>query len=328
MSDCKCTRPLMIAASVGTSRPLSLNGDARPRPPRQHLRRASGEDDVYAVLSKRRHRVFSPRRARAPAPLQLHAQADVRDLHVPGAVHEQVLRLEIVVRDAPGRLRGVVQPRDALRDGRENVHPTRRRHRLAVPRDVLAQRLRAQLERDEQMRGRDPPAVEKRHARGLVQRGEELHLALDELEKFATLVPWRPRDALHRDGVPRPRRVLDVASEHVRAAAADADDFLFVVYDRVADAAPGRGRGGVVAPGAAAAAVTVAVAVAAAAGDGDLLPGAALVRHRLRPRGRGLVRVRAAATVASLRVLTGEPAEPARGAHAALVQLHGVVVPV
>ena len=75
--------------------------------------------------------------------------------------------------------------------------------------------------------------------------------------------------------------------------------------------------------------VTVAVAVAAPpAGDGDLLPGAALVRHRLRPRGRGLVRVRAAATVASLRVLTGEPAEPARGAHAALVQLHGVVVPV
>ena len=80
--------------------------------------------------------------------------------------------------------------------------------------------------------------MEERNLRALVQRREELHLALHQLEQLASFLARGSLDSFDGDGVSGAGGVLDVAAEDVRSRAAHADYLLLVVYDGIADASP------------------------------------------------------------------------------------------
>ena len=283
---------------------------------------------MSAVFAERAHGVLV-----AATNLKLHPEPDVGDLHRARRIHEKILGFQVVVRDAPAGLVRVVQPRDPRGDAPQNLHATLHGHARAPARDVLAKRLRAQLQRDEHVAGRDPPAVEKRNPRGLIQRREELNLAFHQFEQLATFLAGRSLNAFHRDGVPRARRVLHVPAEHVRSRGTHADHLLLVVHDGIADSAPPGGRsaarrrrGRAPRPGAA------TLDAAAAAHHRHLLPGASLVGNSLFPRARRLVREIRTASRRRLGVFlaaaAAQPREPLARSRAADVQFHLGIVPV
>mmetsp|Transcript_33441 Transcript_33441/g.84243 ORF Transcript_33441/g.84243 Transcript_33441/m.84243 type:complete len:201 (-) Transcript_33441:211-813(-) len=154
---------------------------------RQHLGRAAREHYVDTVLPEGAHGVLV-----AAANAQLHPEPHVGNLHRAGGVHQQVLGLKVIVCDAARGLAGVVQPRDAGGDGAQDVHAALHRHVGALSRHVLAEALGAKFQGDKDVRAGDTPAVEEGHAGGLVQRREQFHLALNELEQLAAFFAGRP----------------------------------------------------------------------------------------------------------------------------------------